>query len=373
MRILHVIDSMGIYGAETVLLTLAIEQLHRGDHPLLLSIGNPGAADKAIEVEARRHGIECLPLRMRDGLNLTGGAGIARIATAQNIDVVHSHGYKSNILLGLLPRRTRHVPVVTTLHGWTAKSAWSKLGLYRMLDQKLLSRHDGVAVVNEQMLRLAALARLRPPALAIANGVSMPATTTIPNDGLAAKIAALRARQLKLLGVVGRLSPEKNVRAAVDAMRQLDARHDLGLVILGAGPELTEIERSIAESGLKDRVLLGGYVANARDYLALLDVLVIPSLTEGLPMILLEAMAVKLPVISTRVGDIPAVLGELGVLVDPGDSAQLAAAIGATVDRLPEIRVLAERAAERVATHFSAATMTDRYSQLYRSAIRRFS
>jgi glycosyltransferase involved in cell wall biosynthesis len=190
------------------------------------------------------------------------------------------------------------------------------------------------------------------------------ASAPIPTDALAAKIAALRARQLTLLGVVGRLSPEKNVRGLIEALHLLNDKN-LGLVVLGAGPELPAIQRSIAEAGLTDRVLLGGYVANARDYLALLDVLVIPSLTEGLPMILLEAMAAKLPVISTRVGDIPAVLGELGVLVEPGDAKQLAAAIGATVDGLAHVRVLAAQAADRVATRYSATAMADGYSLLY--------
>ena len=364
MRILHTIDSLGIYGAETVLLNLATEQQRRGETPVLLSIGSPDVADKPIEIEARRRGIASVPLRMR-GLNLAGGAEIMRVARTQNIDVIHSHGYRSNILLGLLPRRLRRIPVVTTLHGWTAKSAWSKLGLYRTIDQRLLSRLDGVAVVNEQMLRLPALMRLQPPAQAIANGVCMPAASApIPTDALVAKIVALRARGLTLFGVVGRLSPEKNVRGLVEALRLLNDKN-LGLVILGAGPELAAIQRAITEAGLTDRVLLGGYVANARDYLALLDVLVIPSLTEGLPMILLEAMAAKLPVVATRVGDIPAVLGELGVLVEPGDSRKLAAAIGATVGRLAQMRALAAQAADRVATRYSATAMADSYSLLY--------
>jgi glycosyltransferase involved in cell wall biosynthesis len=372
VRILHTIDSLGIYGAETVLLNLATEQQRRGDTPVLLSIGSPAAQEKAIESEARRRGIECVTLRMRDGLNLAGGAQIARIAQAQRIDVIHSHGYKSNILLALLPRRSRPAPVVTTLHGWTARSAWSKLGVYRMLDQRLLSRLDAVVVVNEHMLRLPAIARLGRPAQAIANGITAAAAAPAnEHDALTKKMAAFRARHPTLLGVVGRLSPEKNVSALIEALHQLSGNHaGVGLVVLGAGPELERLEDLIALRGLSERVLLGGYAANARDYLPLLDVLVIPSLTEGLPMILLEAMAARIPVISTSVGDIPTVLGELGALVAPGDVRALATAIDAAVDRLPERRVLADRAAERVATHYSASAMADRYSRIYRSVVK---
>jgi len=371
MRILHTIDSLGIYGAETVLLNLATEQQHRGERPVLLSIGSPTAGEKAIEVEAHRRGMECIPLRMRDGLNLAGGAQIARIAQAHGADLIHSHGYKSNILLALLPRGARRIPVMTTLHGWTAKSAWSKLGVYRLLDQRLLSRLDAVVVVNEHMLRLPALARLERPAQAIANGVTLHEVAPAhEHDELTKKIAALRARHPTLLGVVGRLSPEKNVAGLIEALQQLASRHaGLGLVVLGTGSELPRIERSIKQLGLTERVLLGGYVANARVYLTQLDVLVIPSLTEGLPMILLEAMAARVPVISTSVGDIPAVLGGLRALVEPGDVQALAAAIASTIGRLPERRALAAQAVERVATHYSASAMADRYALIYRSVV----
>jgi glycosyltransferase involved in cell wall biosynthesis len=340
---------------------------------VLLSIGHGAAGEKAIEIEARRRGLDCVPLRMRDGPNLAGARQIAEIAAARNIDVIHSHGYKSNILLALLPRRVRRVPVVTTLHGWTAKRALSKLGLYRSIDQLLLPRLDAVVVVNERMKDLPALKRLRRGVHAIPNGVtsaSGEAPAANARDAIAEKIAALRTKHATILAVVGRLSPEKNVGGLLEAMHALSSsRPEAALLVLGAGPEFEAIQRRIVQLGLTDRVVLGGYVANARDYLPLIDVIVIPSLTEGLPMILLEAMSARVPVISTRVGDIPAVLADFGVLVEPGDSRALADAIGRTLDRMPEARALAARAAERVETHYSAAAMAGRYADVYRSVV----
>jgi glycosyltransferase involved in cell wall biosynthesis len=371
MRILHVIDSQGVYGAETVLLNLASEQLARGDRPAVLSIGSTGAPEKAIEVEARRRGIECLPLRMRDGLNLAGGAEILAVAGRQGADVIHSHGYKGNILLGLQPRRSRREPVITTLHGWTARSTFSKLGLYRALDQLVLSRLDAVVVVNERMLRLRPVAKLGDSATFIANGIAM-ATPSPGDPRLRDAIARLRERCGPLLGVVGRLSPEKNVTGLVAALAQLPAEHSrAGLVVLGAGPELAALESAIDGAGLRERVLLGGYVPDARDYLPHLDALVIPSLTEGLPMILLEAMAARLPVVSTRVGDIPSALAGLGELVEPGDPRALAQGIAAVLADLPARRVLAAQAADRIANHYSAAAMAGRYAEVYNKVAQR--
>jgi glycosyltransferase involved in cell wall biosynthesis len=371
MRILHVIDSSGIYGAETVLLNLATEQRVRGDAPLLLSIGGSGVSEKAIETEARRLGIRCLPLRMRDGLNLAAGREILRIADDCRVDLIHSHGYKGNILLGMQRRASRGVPVITTLHGWTAKSTWSKLGLYRALDQRMLSRLDGVVLVNDAMRRLPALARLRPPPVTIANGVTAAHPGAKTDAVLADSIAALRARCSLLFGVVGRLSPEKNVAELVEALHACADAPRAGLLILGAGPERDAVVGTVARLQLGDRVLLGGYVANARDYLPAIDALVIPSLTEGLPMVLLEAMAASVPVIATCVGEIPTVLGELGLLVPPADRSALTVAMATLARDLPRFRELGARAAERVARDYGAAAMANRYADAYRTVLAR--
>jgi glycosyltransferase involved in cell wall biosynthesis len=371
MRILHVIDSSGIYGAETVLLNLATEQRARGDAPLLLSLGGQNVAEKAIETEARRLGIRCLPLRMRDGLNLAAGREILRIAEDCRADIIHSHGYKGNILLGLQRRATRGVPVVTTLHGWTATSTWSKLGLYRALDQRMLSRLDGVVLVNDAMRRLPVLARLRPPPVTIANGVTSANPGAKTDAALMDSIAALRARSSVLFGVVGRLSPEKNVAELVEALHACTEAPRAGLVILGTGPERDAVAGTIARLKLGDRVLPGGYVANARDYLPAFDALVIPSLTEGLPMVLLEAMAASLPVIATRVGEIPTVLGDLGLLVPPADRSALTAALATLANNLPRFSELGARAAERVAREYGAAAMAGRYAEVYRTVLAR--
>lgn len=371
IRVLHVIDSSGIYGAETVLLNLAREQQARGDHPALLSIGGAGAPEKAIETEARRLGIECVPLRMRDGLNLSGGREVVRIAAERGSDLIHSHGYKGNILLGLLGRGSKRIPVLTTLHGWTAKSTWSKLGLYRALDQRLLRRLDGVVLVNDALRQLPALRKLPAPPVTIANGVTAAGSAKAPDDDLARAIASLRARCSPLFGVVGRLSPEKNVAALIEALHACTDAPRAGLVILGAGPQNEVVESTVARLGMRERVMLGGYVPNGRDYLPALDALVIPSLTEGLPMVLLEAMAASLPVIATRVGQIPTVLGDLGLLVPPGDVPALAGALSTLARDLPRFRALGARAAERVAHEYSAAAMATRYADFYRTVLAR--
>jgi glycosyltransferase involved in cell wall biosynthesis len=372
MRILHTIDSLGIYGAETMLLNLAEQQRRGGHTPIILSIGNPDCAEKPLEAEAAQRGLQCIPHRMRDGLNFRGAARILRLARQQQIDVIHSHGYKTNILLGALPEMMRPCPIVTTLHGWTAKKKLSKLGLYCFIDQHLLHRLNAVVVVNEQLKSTPTLRMLDQRRIhAIANGITVADEVQLrfdfAQDPLGRELLALKKDTGVLVGAVGRLSPEKNFGALIEALQQV-GNSRVGVAILGDGPELALLRDKIAAAGLQDRVLLGGYVKDARKYLELFDVLVIPSLTEGLPMILLEAMSANTPVIATSVGDIPATLGGLGQLIEPGNVGALAASLRALIATPALFRDKAAKGRQRVIDHYSAVAMAARYETVYRAA-----
>lgn len=373
MRILHTIDSAGLYGAEAVLLTLASEQLRRSQEPIILSIGNRAGGEKPLEAEARRRGLACIPLRMADGLTLTGIRAILAIAERERIDVIHSHGYKTDILMACVPGFMRRRAVVATLHGWTAKKTWSKLGLYRYLDRLALGQMDFVVPVSRGMLEIDAIRALPPGRVrAIPNGIVVDQPDSIDalsGDSLAHSLRELRARTSLLVGAVGRLSPEKNFGALISAVATKTSRlRDVGVAILGDGPEAPAL-RSLAEMHeLSTNVLLAGYTSNARRYLGLFDLLVIPSLTEGLPIILLEAMSAGLPVIASRVGDIPTVIGEFGLLIEPGDDLALATAIEWIRDDLSAYQAKSKLAAKWIAQEYSAATMAMRYDEVYRMA-----
>jgi len=374
LRILHAIDSAGIYGAETVLLTLAAEQHRRGQEPMLLSIGNPGSAEKPLEAEARRRGLAVMPFRMRDGLNLRGAREIVALAAEQRIDLIHSHGYKSNILLGLLSPVARGRPVIATLHGWTAKSPWSRLGLYRFLDQQLLRRLNSVVLVSERLKSARAVRALDPEKLTvIPNGIELDATPGMggtSSDELARRIIEFGQRVGTVVGAVGRLSAEKNFSALIEAADlALSRGARFGVVLLGNGPEFDSLQENVKDRGLADRVMMAGFVAEARRYIPLFQVLAMPSLTEGLPITLLEALSENLPVIATRVGDIPAVLRDLGVLVTPGDAEALAEAIYQFVTAPEPYRRAASGGQARVRDQFSAQVMFERYDNTYRRVL----
>jgi glycosyltransferase involved in cell wall biosynthesis len=168
------------------------------------------------------------------------------------------------------------------------------------------------------------------------------------------------------------LSPDKGQALLLHALSDLnDSGSDLGLVILGEGPERKTLERLIDRLHLQDRVLLPGFRPAARDYLPEFGLFALPSFTEGLPITLLETMQCGTPIVASRVGGIPELLdgGQAGLLIEPGDAAGLTAAIRHVVDAADDARLRADRAREIVELEYTNERMVRRYSDLYASVL----
>lgn len=291
-------------------------------------------------------------------------------------DLVHSHGYRSNILLGPVPRRWRG-PMLTTLHGWTGGRRFSAMRLYEHLDHWALRRVDSVVAVSSSMLNLQALERVAPSRLSvIENGI--PPLEARMADLAASNAPALPAavtafmRRRPTLVAIGRLSREKAFGVLLDGFAQARAEGARGcqLVIAGEGPERELLESRISALGLQEDVYLAGYIEGAERLLQGAAGFVMSSLTEGLPLVLLEAMQWRVPILATSVGAIPELLGEgaRGSLVAPGDVAALARGLKdlilAREGAAPEGVALAHAA---VSQHYTSARMAAEYLTAYRA------
>ena len=370
MKILHIIDSGGVYGAETMLLNLMREQARLGMKPVLASIGTHCEGEKPVEAAARGLGLRVRPFRMRQGPNWVGAYKILRFARQEKFAILHSHGYKSNILFGLVPWKVRGFPLIATLHGWTWVGGFNRMLIYEWLDAFSLRFADRVVLVNQMLKQHPRLRRFSPGSIeVIENGISF---DDIAGDGqLRTDILEFTKKGI-ILGAVGRLSPEKGFDVLLSGMASLVGRgFDLRLIILGEGEEKGELSRQITRLGLAGRVLMPGYVADAKRYLAHFDLFILPSLTEGSPMVLLEAMAAGVPIVASQVGGIPEVLdqGRAGLLVKPRDVASLVAGIRAVVEDPQSARQRCSVALDRATSLYSTKVMGERYLTIYRQII----
>jgi glycosyltransferase involved in cell wall biosynthesis len=177
-----------------------------------------------------------------------------------------------------------------------------------------------------------------------------------------------------LIGAVGRLSAEKGFDTLILAADQL-LKHDLNVevVIVGEGDERSRLEELIAGLNRQDRIRLVGYQSDVRELYQAMDVFALSSLREGLPNVLLEAMALEVPVVATRIAGVPQVVhdGDNGLLVDPGSIDQMVQALRRlTADQDLRARLAAE-ARKTIEESFSFEQRMRKIAKIYDQVLRR--
>jgi glycosyltransferase involved in cell wall biosynthesis len=354
-----------MYGAEVMLLNLVTEQIRQGLYPVIGSIGSHDCGEKAIEIEARKHNVPVKIFRMYPGPNLVGALKIMKYTNSMNFDIVPPHGYKGNILLGFISKRFRRFPIIATIHGWVSTGTqFSRMRVYEWLDSLVLPQIDGVVLVNKGMLKHPKLDRRKNIKLYIVNnGIGIQQPVQYPCELL--KLSPPVGLNIV---AVGRLSIEKGFDILLKALALVIKKgEDISLVLFGEGCERSTLEALVYQLDLQERVKMPGFVENVASTFHCFDFLMMPSLTEGLPITLLEAMRAKLPVIASKVGGIPNVLedGLCGLLVEAKNIEELANAIIKFSKSKSLRRQFANRAFEAFQKSYSAKNMTESYTRIY--------
>jgi len=263
---------------------------------------------------------------------------IIAIVRKRGFDLIHSHGYRADVF-GLAVAWWCNLPIVSTCHGFIGNDA--RLRFYNALDRRVLKRFTRVIAVSARMKEdLVAEGVGADRIHVIANAVA-----EAPREERARTRRDLRSTlavtdEEFVFGYVGRLSEEKGVQFLVEAFASLAPEQSrTRLLIVGEGPRRHELEHQARNLGVAARVTFTGFQSDTAPWYSAMDAFVLPSLTEGTPMALLEAMAYRLPVIASAVGGVPAMLSdrENGILLPPGDIAQLGQAMR-TLTTTPGLR-----------------------------------
>jgi glycosyltransferase involved in cell wall biosynthesis/protein-tyrosine-phosphatase len=251
----------------------------------------------------------------------------------QRVDIVHTHRYKDTVL-GALAAKLAGVPhLVRTVHGLREPMrGWSalKFRLYEALDRfALMCAGDLVIAVSARMADALRSRGYRPTSVTcIHNGVNVAAIAASRSADDVRRELGIAANAF-VIGTIGRLSAVKGHATLLRAARLIrNKRRDLRLLIVGAGPLRRELETEAASLGIADACVFTGVREDVYDLIGAMDMFALPSLSEGIPMSVLEAMALGCPVVASRVGGVPEMIhdDETGVLVEPGDEGALAAA-----------------------------------------------
>lgn len=373
VRIAHLITGGEMAGGQAVALRLARAARDRGDDVFFVS---PTTGSFAAMAAADGFAVELVDVSRT--IRLVGAARLRRLLRRRDVDLLHTHVHLAAAVLGRVAARSAGCVVVSHLH------------IENHLRRSRIARVPLVALDNSTARLCARLIAVSDATRGAFERQGFPSQLleTVPNSVDLTRLAvppqdlrqelALAPGSL-ILGHVGRLAPVKGQRELLHAFAAIRTRHpDAHLVLVGSDDErggayATELEAYARDLGVADAVHLLGFRSDALGIVSELDVLVLPSTIEGMPLVVLEAMALGTPVVATAAGGTPEAVddGGTGLLVPVGDVNALAAAL----DRLLADALLRDelgRAARtRIAAHFDARHHDRRILEIYDEAVGR--
>jgi len=361
MRILHIISSGGMYGAEAVILNLSRTLNEQGHTSLLGIFANSSNPNLQLHERALAEDIESHLIPCNGQVDRTVPATIRALAATTRADLIHAHGYKADVYVYFAMRKTG-IPLVSTCHTWYDDNLL--LWLYGVIDRRILRRYQAVIAVSDEVRDRLLDAGVPPDRVHfVRNGIDLrPFTNAVPS------LRHLAVPGSLLIGWVGRLTHDKGPDLFVRAIAQLrpefpDARY----ILVGEGPYRPQVERLITDFALDDDVHLLGQRQDMPAVYASCDLMVSSSRQEGLPMAILEGMASSLPWVAPSVGAIPLAIhdGQNGILIPPENVDVLANSM-ARMMRDSEERGRTGAAAHRLTkSEFSAERMSEDYLGVY--------
>jgi glycosyltransferase involved in cell wall biosynthesis len=358
---LLVVDSLEVGGAERHVADLALALAHRG-HGVEMACSVNGALSEPLE-EAGLPVRLLAPRLVKRRVELSYARGLWRLVAGRGFDLVHAHVYASAVAAAIATAGTG-TPLVITEHtealwqgrraraisGWASRRARRMIAVTSVIRERLLER-DGVP----------------PERITVIPNAIVPDERSCAPSGLPAGL-----RGGPVVGIIARLQPEKGVadfvRAAARVARSVPAAR---FAIVGDGPLRGELSALAGQLGVDDRVHFLGIRSDVRGLMDLMDVIVVPSLSEGAPLVTLEAMAAGLPVVASRVGGIPDQIrhNREGLLVPPGDPTSLGAALIELLRDPQRTISLGEAGRLRAILEFGHGTMVSRVENVYRAAL----
>ncbi|HEY6005026.1 MAG TPA: glycosyltransferase [Anaeromyxobacter sp.] len=366
-HIVHVLSSFAMGGQERVALELAIGQLREGYRVTALSLAPP--PDGPLAAEFRAAGAEVARVsRPRPGVDLALILRLSRWLKENGADLAHTHN-RMALIYGAPAARLSGIAVVHTKHGNNPK------GGTRLIAGNLAGRFlDAFVAVSEET---AAFARRRREIderrlTVIPNGIELGRFHPEPSARRRVRQELGIEERAWVLGTVGRVAVEKNQQLLLRAAAPLLSPRS-HLVVAGDGPLLQSLSDLAAALGVAPFVHLLGVRRDVPDVLNALDVFVLCSNTEGLPLAIPEAMATGLPVVSTRVGGVPNVIeeGVTGFLVPVGSEEALRGRLTALEADPERSRACGRRARSAAVARFSAERMRREYVELYERVLSR--
>lgn len=367
-KILHIITKATWGGAQLYTFDLLCDAQKRGFEPVLV-YGIYGELSEKVKGVGIRS-IQTRPLE-RD-VNIFGDIktifSIFKIIKKERPDIVHLHSSKAGLLGSLAARLARTKKIVFTAHGWPhneSRPEWQKI-IFRFLEWLTILFSTNTIAVSETMHAQAPDLFLQDKTTVIKNGIDT--FSLYGKENARAALHLLFPSQTFVFGTIAELHKNKGLDILIQSFAQIHKQFPSAkLCIIGGGDEKNNLEKLIVQEKLIDTVILLGNIPNAKEFLKAFTVFVLPSRTEALGYVLLEAGISKIPCIGTRVGGIPEIIehGKTGILVSKEDIRELTLSLEFALTHKQEMETYAKNLYEKVLVIYPKKEMLDKIFSLY--------
>jgi len=369
MLILHLISSYGFFGAENLVLNLNlyISSLNNEIDSYILVFKNSQNPHIELAEYASKHGIKSFIIDCKGRFDYSFLSKLVILIKSNKINILHSHGYKSNFY-GFLASKICNIPIISTCHNWIAKDLRTRF--YYKIDKFLLPRFDKIIAVSDEIKQELLRIGTNPEKVClIHNGINTKSFSNILSN---IKADFNLNPDSLIIGSVARFTEEKGLENILYVAKKiLKENKNIYFMLVGDGPLKNSLIQKSKELQIYDHMIFTGQRSDMPEVYNTFDIFVLPSLKEGLPMVILEAMASKKPIVASSVGAIPDVIedGKSGLLVPPGNINSLYQALKQLINN-PSLRnYLGENAFERVKNNFSTEKMCDEYIKIYNEVL----
>jgi glycosyltransferase involved in cell wall biosynthesis len=327
INILQVIAPITFGGAENVLLSInsLIDKSHFS--PFCCIFLNPKRGKNYLHERLKELNCDVSIIYMHKKFEINNISDLVRIIREKEIHLIHTHSYRSDVI-GLIAAKITKRPIVSTVHGWT--STTGRVRVYEYVQKKVMRYFDTVIPVSQQINDELIQNRVRKNRLRkIHNIINY---RNFSDDKVSSDLKNKYRIDSKTpsLGVIGRLSREKGHIILLKAITMIRKQYpNIKLFIIGDGDQESRLREFVKAEKMENTVFFCGFQKNVYPFYQLFDIFILPSLAEGIPLVLLEAMHFKKPIIASNVGGIPELIehGVTGELIPSGEPMPLANAI----------------------------------------------
>ena len=252
--------------------------------------------------EAQKLSLKTEAIYMKSSFDPCGIFRLAALIKKRRIKIIHTHGYKEDII-GFIVAKATGIKKVAMVHGWTGHTF--RVKIYELLDKFILRFFDKIIIVTESLKdKLLKIGISGKKIITIHNAVDLN-KYSYNTDGEKVKTEFNIDASEKIVGTIGRLSKEKGHKYLLKTAKEVVKQYpNIKFIIVGDGPERENLVKMSKELRIQDKVIFTGYRKDIEAFFPAFNIFVLPSLTEGLPNVILEAFAFCKPVVATNVGGV---------------------------------------------------------------------